>query len=291
MEIRRFGSVVYPPGGTFERRRQPWLQWVGVHAGEVLVIQDGREFLVERARHFFMMPGCAYVLRFSPRSDTRHSWIDLKGRVPAVLSPLSRCPASQPLGREQERLIEMLLGFNRGPTREKDPLFNDMAIAFLDDVLRQWKNAPRGLGETPAGRPEVTLTEEWMRAHLAEPLHLADLADEAGITREHLVRLFHKATGKTPMARLWELRVDRARELLSHTGLSLETIAGQTGFASVHHFSRRIKTQTGQPPAEYRRRSAGGAQTFPPAPRPRPADGAPSDPHPTETRRPRRKTP
>ncbi|MBN8215989.1 MAG: helix-turn-helix domain-containing protein [Spirochaetes bacterium] len=268
MEIRRFGSVVYPPGGTFDRERQAWLQWVGIHSGEVRVRQDRQEFTVGAGNHFFMVPGCAYALRFSPRSATRHSWIDLRGKVPAALAGLSRNPASQPMEREQERFMEALLGFKRGPERERDPFFRELAEAFVHDILRQWKKFPAGSRGAAPSRFPLPLVEEWMRERLAESLHLEDLADEAGVTREHLVRQFRKATGQTPMARLWRLRIARARELLSCTGLSLEAIAEQTGFASLHHFSRRIKAETGYPPGEFRARFAGSDRPFPAAPRP-----------------------
>ena len=69
-----------------------------------------------------------------------------------------------------------------------------------------------------------------------------------------LMRRFRSATGMSPADWLTRMRVDRARQLLETTALSIDRIATQTGFGTAttlrHHFRRKL----GVSPNDYRRR-------------------------------------
>ena len=49
-------------------------------------------------------------------------------------------------------------------------------------------------------------------------------------------------------------RMERAKQLLSHSTLPLTEIALQCGFSSASHFSNRFRAQEGQPPSAWRGR-------------------------------------
>jgi AraC family transcriptional regulator, transcriptional activator FtrA len=109
--------------------------------------------------------------------------------------------------------------------------------------------------ESPApvdsGRLEPTL--QWMQAHLAEPLTLADIAAHASVSTRSLSRRFRAQTGTTPLQWLIRLRLHRAQELLETTGLSVEQVATAAGFGTSvlmrQHFARAL----GVSPQTYRR--------------------------------------
>lgn len=257
----RFGSVVYPPGGQFFRDTQTRPQWVGVHSGHVLVSQGTYQFSVPAGHHFFMVPGPSYHLAFSPRYRTRHTWLDLEGQWPDHLRFLMSAPAPRALSPAQNQMVEVLCGFSK---KDSHPggFFYDLAGAFLAEALKQFAVEA---SEAPPQNPSVEKTLAFMEAHLSEPLDLATLADGLALSREHLVRLFRRALGRTPMACLWALRLERAKDLLAHTGLPLEALANQAGFSTLAHFSRRFKAATGETPSAHRRRvSAKSAKGSPP---------------------------
>lgn len=81
-------------------------------------------------------------------------------------------------------------------------------------------------------------------------LELAPLVDTLA---RHLGRLFEKELGDTPGRYLLKLRLERARQLLRRTDISLLEIAVATGFASSSHFSRVYKRQYTLTPSEERR--------------------------------------
>ena len=88
---------------------------------------------------------------------------------------------------------------------------------------------------------------------LDDQLSLESLAQESGYSRVHFLRMFRAATGRSPHNYLLNLRIERARELLSNPGLSLTDIALDCGFSSHSHFTRVFRQFLGVTPSEYRR--------------------------------------
>src|SRR5215813_12976054 len=84
-------------------------------------------------------------------------------------------------------------------------------------------------------------------------LSLQMLAKESGYSRVHFLRMFRAATGYAPHSYLLKLRVDRVREMLANSTLSLTEIALECGFSSHSHLTRVFRQVLGATPSEYRR--------------------------------------
>ncbi len=81
---------------------------------------------------------------------------------------------------------------------------------------------------------------------------IAELAREAGCTPDHLGRLFGKVLGTGPQAYLVQSRINRARQLLTETGMTISQVAEALGYCDVYFFSRQFKQKTGMTPSAYR---------------------------------------
>lgn len=73
--------------------------------------------------------------------------------------------------------------------------------------------------------------------------------------RDHLARLFRRITGKTPKKVLIEARIEKARNLLRNTNLSIVQIADELGYENQFYFCRQFKSLTGLAPTKFRQRS------------------------------------
>lgn len=96
-------------------------------------------------------------------------------------------------------------------------------------------------------------TAEFMRKHCGETLSVEFLARRAGLSTCYFQRLFTQTFGMTPHAYLTELRLFKARDLMLYTTLTLSEIAMQSGFSSIHNFSRAFKRLQGTTPTEFRK--------------------------------------
>ncbi len=92
-----------------------------------------------------------------------------------------------------------------------------------------------------------------METHVADPLSLDQLAQIAGTSPRQLNRLFREKLGDSTMSYYRTLRLDTARQLISHSPLPLTEIALATGFAGSAHFSSAYDRQFGVPPSKHRR--------------------------------------
>ncbi|MFM0737296.1 GlxA family transcriptional regulator [Paraburkholderia xenovorans] len=96
-----------------------------------------------------------------------------------------------------------------------------------------------------------------MEQHMEEPLAPDRLAQEIGVTRRQLERLFCASLKDTPTHFYLQLRLTRARELLQQTDMSITSICVACGFESPSHFSRTYRARFGASPRSDRRASAG----------------------------------
>lgn len=102
---------------------------------------------------------------------------------------------------------------------------------------------------------------DFIRGRLSHRIGLPDIAEAAGVSVPHLLRLFRSAMKQTPMAFLESERMTRARQLLDLTPLSVQSIAWEVGFENPFYFTTRFKRLTGRCPRafrESRRQSSNG---------------------------------
>lgn len=80
-----------------------------------------------------------------------------------------------------------------------------------------------------------------------------ELAVCLGIGARHLLRLFTRHVGASPIQTAQTLRIGRAKRLLDETTLSLTEIAFQAGFGSIRSFNSAFLKLYGRPPSAMRR--------------------------------------
>lgn len=89
--------------------------------------------------------------------------------------------------------------------------------------------------------------------HLDKDWTLADLAQLACVSEEHLRRLCNKQLGRSPMQHLTFLRMQKASNQLSTTDEKIENIAKSVGYNSAFHFSNVFRKWVGCRPSDHRR--------------------------------------
>lgn len=93
----------------------------------------------------------------------------------------------------------------------------------------------------------------YVQNHLDGPICRTDLSAVAGLSVPHLHTLFVRAFGVAPMELVRRERMQRARQLLHWTELSVAEVGRQCGFEDQYYFSRAFKRAEGAPPKCYRR--------------------------------------
>jgi AraC-like DNA-binding protein len=82
---------------------------------------------------------------------------------------------------------------------------------------------------------------------------VADLARQTGYSVDHFSRVFRRVTGRRPQAYIIEAKLDRARQLLAESALTVGQIAEALGYRDIFFFSRQFREHAGCAPSAYRR--------------------------------------
>ena len=91
-----------------------------------------------------------------------------------------------------------------------------------------------------------------IRESLESSLTIQQVAEEMGVSYSNFRKLFKEFTGISPATYQQDLRLQRAKELLSTTNMSIKEIAYQLNFESPDYFSAKFKIKTGHRPSELR---------------------------------------
>jgi len=134
-------------------------------------------------------------------------------------------------------------------------LANAAARYIFHDRLRGLAAMQHPEGNEPLGTvvPATLKTAiQVMEAHLEDPMSIPDICEQAGVSHRQLDRLFATYIKKTPALYYRDIRLDRARGLVTQTELPIAQVAMASGFASQVHFSRSYKDRFGLPPSQDR---------------------------------------
>lgn len=215
---------------------------------------------VQPGQSVLMAPGRSNVWRWD--RPTEEALIFL---APEVLDT-----AAQELGDGRAELVDRV-GFDDAPVRQTilavadelgraggpAPLFLDLAAAALARQLltRHCDRCTRPAAAGCLTARQLRRIVDLVEARLAEPIRLDDMAAAAGVSRFHFAHAFKGAVGEPPHRWLTNLRIDRAKDLLARTSLSVIEVAAAVGFESQSHFGHLFRARCGVTPREWRRRA------------------------------------
>ncbi len=244
------GSVVYPPGGKFGPRVQQDIQLVLLYTGDMRVTIDDRELHVLPGHVALLKPGHEEMFTFSRMEETWHRWISVHVEPFSLelQDDLYRLPACLPISEPLNRLTDLML-ILRQQANPADQVMRSLGLAALQLYPVETQKALLMQEKHPA----LYKSQSWIHEHYADDLSLKDIAGQADVSPEHLVRLYRRYERITPIQYLWRIRIQRATELLTSTGLTVTEIAHLSGFKTSHHLARLLKQATGKTASEIRR--------------------------------------
>jgi AraC family transcriptional regulator len=126
---------------------------------------------------------------------------------------------------------------------------------FILELLRNYcQNAPKLLAvQGGLGRKRLQCVLDYIDAHLAENIGLQDMAAIAGLSQHYFATLFKQSTGISPYAYVVKQRVERAKQQLQRSTLSISDVALVCGFADQSHLTKHFRNLYGMTPMQFRK--------------------------------------
>ncbi|MDA0962793.1 MAG: GlxA family transcriptional regulator [Proteobacteria bacterium] len=103
-----------------------------------------------------------------------------------------------------------------------------------------------------------------MDNNIEDPMTPDEIADLVGLSTRQLERLFQQNLQTSPKRHYMTMRLEKARDLLRQTTLSITDVATACGFKTVSHFSRSYARAFGLPPS---RQGSSSSLVWTPGPR------------------------
>lgn len=103
--------------------------------------------------------------------------------------------------------------------------------------------------------PDVATAIRFIREYAARPLQVDDVVERVALSRRSLERRFRQLTGRSIAEEIRRSHVERAKELLLTTELSMSQVASASGFVNATRLSVVFHGEIGESPSEFRRRS------------------------------------
>lgn len=99
----------------------------------------------------------------------------------------------------------------------------------------------------------------YLLENVSNQINMEDVASELNVGYSWFRKTFRNHTGLSPAQYYLQLKINKAKELLTYTSLSVKEIAEMAGFQSPHYFSRIFKKKQGVAPVDWRAFTQGGA--------------------------------
>ncbi len=141
-----------------------------------------------------------------------------------------------------------------------EDLANAVADQLIYSSIRTDQDTQRLSVPTRIGvrHPKLSQVIQMMETNVEEPISPATLARRVGMSTRQLERLFRRYLNRSPKRYYMELRLQKARNLLMQTDMSVINVALACGFASPSHFSKCYRAHYDTTP--YRERGTHAAR-------------------------------
>jgi len=141
-----------------------------------------------------------------------------------------------------------------------EDLANIVADQLIYSSIRTDQDTQRLSIPTRIGvrHPKLSKVIQIMEQNIEEPISPSVLARDVGMSTRQLERLFRRYLNRSPKRYYMELRLQKARNLLLQTGMSVINVALACGFASPSHFSKCYRSHYHTTP--YRERGSQSAR-------------------------------
>lgn len=263
LALSGYGIADYPSGAAFGPRHSHNYEFVWMIQGDAHWDSSGDTYPAPVGSVFLTRPERIDTIHWDPDRRTRHGYVHFNILDRGTLPPEHAWPWVVDPGGENvlhpmlRSLLVLLARDDAVGKRLAPPMLVQILELFVHGA---WQLAEdlTAIDEHPVlGRAMAWCQQRW-RDGVLHAIGDHELAQAAGVSVGHLIRVFRAELQATPQQALRMLRLDRAATLLARSNEAVQTVSATCGFESPFHFSRRFKEAYGHSPRAFRLALASG---------------------------------
>lgn len=266
-ESRIGPNVPYPVGIHPEGYDFQWARGRVLHDHQIVYISRGRgsfeskhgPHLIEAGTVMFICPNLWHRYAPDPATGWDEHWVGFDGDLARRWLKHKFFAAENPvLKAGREDVLLRLYTAAIDAIKANLPALQQVLAGITSQILAQLYSAQQThlTGDDQAVRLIQNAIAR-MQTELGSRLNVQSLARELKVSYTWFRRTFAQHTGASPHQYLLDLRLARARSLLSETSLAVKAVARQSGFEDEHYFCRLFREKVGVTPTQWRERRRG----------------------------------
>jgi AraC-like DNA-binding protein len=215
-------------------------------------------FEIRTGTCFFLFPGVWHRYKPDPHYGWEEYWVGFKGHYPENLMGQHFFDKTRPfihtgLNEDLQRLFHKLLDLVKSSVPGYQQIISGITLELLGIVNSISLNKDSGTNSTAKA---IAKAKFRMQESIEHPFEIEQLLDEIPMSYSKFRQAFKETTGFSPNQYYLNIRLNKAKELLTATALSINEIAYHTGFESIFYFSKLFKKKNGISPSDYRNAKA-----------------------------------
>ena len=268
LHVMDAGSTVIPPDSNYPLGRHPdeylfsWDKGRTLQEYQLVYITRGRghfetaetgRIKIDAGQVFFLHPGVWHRHRPIKAQGWDEYWIGFHGEVAKRIMDDFFPPdkAVIRVGYDQE-LLDVIRSvpdlMQKAPAGYQQLMAARTmeALALIRSRAMSYHNADRAVSR------KVQQARYFLLEHSVEDIDMDDLARQLGLSYSRFRAMFKEHTGTAPHQYQLDIRMNKARDSLLQSELSISEISDRLGFSSAYYFSRLFKKRNGCSPSKYR---------------------------------------
>ncbi len=265
------GYTSIPPGTPYPPQRHPdayhfeWKTGRTLNEYQVVYITQGRGIFeargvkrqtVEAGDLFILFPGVWHRYAPSPKTGWDEHWFGFNGDLAKRFLSESFVPRTKPVLRVgvdeglRRRFVGLVDDMMRDPTGAPFSITGD-----LIKILGMIQERLQCVGAKGRMSGVIREAQNLILRQATEQIDFKKMARQLGIGYSSFRHRFKQQTGVSPAQFQSSIRINRAKDLLTATDLSVSEIAEACGYKTVFYFSRQFTLKTGLTPSAHRANS------------------------------------
>jgi AraC-like DNA-binding protein len=272
MHVTTAGESTIPPRTPYPPRGHPkgydfdWTHGRVLHVFTIVYISSGRGWFessetpkqrIESGNVVMLFPGIWHRYTPDPKTGWTEHWLGFDGDIPRRLTRKGFFSPSHPVLKiSREDLILDVFSDIIDAIKGNQPALQQVlagATSYILSLLYSAQQAGHEGQRHVSGAIHEAIRQ--MNREIEAEIDLKQLARKLSVSYTWFRRSFLQHTGLSPYQYLLQLRIAKARNLLSGTTMTIQQIAFHAGFESEHYFCRLFKKKTGITPGQWRERS------------------------------------
>lgn len=264
------GASKIPPGSSYPLKEHPdaylfsWKKGRILNEYQLIYISSGHgvfesaqteKIKIEAGQVILLFPGIWHRYKPSKASGWHENWVSFSGNAARRILVEYFTPAKPILQLGDDHELINIISSTAELLQKADEGYQHRATARVMEALAIIEpHRPMPDNRESKYAAKIQKARVFLTENFEQVIDMSALAKHHGISYSLFRKLFTENTGRAPQKYLIDIRIDKARELLRHTELSVSEIAEKTGFSSIYFFSRLFKRWEGRCPAGYRER-------------------------------------